>query len=217
MPYRPDDKQSFKNGATPPWLGFQNAKILSFTDESSKFEWADVYLIIELQTAGSEYPVKMRLSGSFERDTDGSLMNNPLLKKFYSVADAIGFGGGFDMNGNWVSKVDESIDNIASFLNNNYTDNTGAEIYPYTIYVYKKKVLDKTTNEEKVWTEVVQRMAKSEDRKQMKSLNSYVQWAKDNDIIKEHIEEPEPEPWDETSTSTSSAPTVSLKTGYKAN
>jgi hypothetical protein len=35
MPYRPNDKQSFKNGDTPPWLGFQNAKILSFTDESS--------------------------------------------------------------------------------------------------------------------------------------------------------------------------------------
>ena len=62
----------------------------------------------------------MRLSGSFERDTDGSLMNNPLLKKFYSIADAIGFGGGFDTNGNWVSKIDEPIENIETFLNNNF-------------------------------------------------------------------------------------------------
>jgi hypothetical protein len=155
----------------------------------------------------------MRLSGSFERDTDGSLMNNPLLKKFYSIADAIGFGGGFDTNGNWVSKIDEPIENIETFLNNNYTDNSGAEIFPYIIYVYKKKVLDKNTNEEKVWTEVVQRMAKSEDGKQMKALQSYVQWAKDNDIINEYTDEPEEEPWNEALAN--SAPKVSLKTSYK--
>jgi|TARA_Y100000310_G_scaffold87749_2_gene84627 hypothetical protein len=212
MPYRPEQKQSFKNGDTPPWLGYQNTKILSFKDESDKYDWADVYLVIEMQTAGSEFPVRMRINGSFERDEEGFIMNNSLLKKFYSIADAVGFGGGFDKAGDWVTKSDEGIEDIAKFLNNNYTDNSGSEIYPYTIYVYKTKVMDKQSNEEKVWTRVVERMAKSDNQKQMKSLESYVKWAKDNDVIKEHVPEENttPEPWDKAS-----APSVKTVNSYK--
>lgn len=217
MPFRPEEKKSFKNGDNPPWLGFQNAKILSFKDESSKYDWADVYLIIELKTAISEYPVKMQISGSFERDENDEILNNSLLKKFYSVADAIGFGGGFSPYGLWVTATDDNIENIETFLNNNYTDNSGAEIYPYTIYVYKAKVMDKQSNEEKVWTRIVPRMAKSEDQKQMKNLESYVTWAKNNDVIVEHKQEDTPDPWDkdadkpvwnEKTAQTTSAPSI---------
>tara|TARA_R110002020_G_scaffold11657_7_gene43595 strand:- start:3693 stop:4346 length:654 start_codon:yes stop_codon:yes gene_type:complete len=217
MPYRPEETQSFKNGDTPPWLGYQNTKILSFKDESSRYDWADVYLVIEMQTAGSDYPTRMRISGSFERDEEGFIMNNSLLKKVHSMADAIGFGGGFNTNGDWVNTVDEPLDDIATFLNNNYTDNSGSEIYPYTIYVYKTKVMDKQSNEEKVWTKVVERMAKSDDQKQMKTLQSYVKWAKDNDVIKEHVEEKEetPEPWDKP-VANGATPSISSPS-YKAN
>jgi len=215
MPYKPEQAKSFKNGGTPPWLGYQSAKVISFKDESDQYDWADVYLVIELRTAGSEYPVRMRINGSFERDEEGLIMNNSLLKKFYSIADAIGFGGGFDNAGDWVTKTDDGIENIAEFLNSNYTDTTGSEVYPYTIYVYKTKVMDKKSNEEKVWTRVVERMAQTANQKQMKSLEGYVKWAKDNDVIKEHVqEEVEKEPWDKP-TGNSTAPSIKTVNNYK--
>ena len=69
MPYRPQ-KEKTNNGkldGPPPWLGFQDAKILSFEDMSSNYEWADVYLIVEIKTRNSEYSNKLRITGSFDK------------------------------------------------------------------------------------------------------------------------------------------------------
>ena len=75
--------------------------------------------------------------------------------------------------------------------------------------------MDKKSNEEKVWTRVVERMAQTANQKQMKSLEGYIKWAKDNDVIKEHVqEEVEKEPWDK-STGNSTAPSIKTVNSYK--
>ena len=189
MPYRPQ-KEKTSNGkldGPPPWLGFQDAKILSFEDMSSNYEWAEVYLIVEIKTRNSEYSNKLRITGSFDRE-DGVIQDSSLLRKLYSLFDAISFGGGINKEGAWVNKVDEPITDIATFLNNNYTDTTGAEIYPFTVYVYKTEVTNKNTGEKNVYTRVDSRMAKTDNPKSVADLKSYIEWAKKNEVIVEYNE-----------------------------
>tara|TARA_B100000519_G_C14251144_1_gene442477 strand:+ start:1433 stop:2077 length:645 start_codon:yes stop_codon:yes gene_type:complete len=189
MPYRPQ-KEKTNNGkldGPPPWLGFQDAKILSFEDMSSNYEWADVYLIIEIKTRNSEYSNKMRITGSFEKEND-VIQDSSLLRKLYSLFDALNFGGGINKEGAWVTKVDEPITDIATFLNNNYTDTTDTEIYPFTVYVYKTEVTNKNTGEKNVYTRVDSRIARSDNPKSVADFKSYIEWAKKNEVIVEYNE-----------------------------
>lgn len=189
MPYRPQ-KEKTNNGkldGPPPWLGFQDAKILSFEDMSSNYEWADVYLIIEIKTRNSEYSNKMRITGSFEKE-NGVIQDSSLLRKLYSLFDALNFGGGINKEGAWVTKVDEPITDIATFLNNNYTDTTDTEIYPFTVYVYKTEVTNKNTGEKNVYTRVDSRIARSDNPKSVADFKSYIEWAKKNEVIVEYNE-----------------------------
>tara|TARA_R110000824_G_scaffold215951_2_gene402578 strand:+ start:9679 stop:10320 length:642 start_codon:yes stop_codon:yes gene_type:complete len=188
MPYRPQkETNNGKLDGPPPWLGFQDAKILSFEDMSSNYEWADVYLIVEIKTRNSEYSNKLRITGSFEKDND-VIQNSSLLRKLYSLFDALSFGGGISKEGAWVNRVDEPITDIANFLNNNYTDTTGADIYPFTVYVYKTEVTNKNTGEKNVYTRVDSRIAKSDNPKAVADLKSYIEWAKKNEVIVEYNE-----------------------------
>ena len=37
-----------------PWLGIQKARIVEFRDESAKWDWAEIYLVVELKVDGSD-------------------------------------------------------------------------------------------------------------------------------------------------------------------
>lgn len=177
----------FKNGNTPPWLGFQNAQITSFKDKTNEYDWADIYLELKLNTKSSEYPVTMNIAGHYERDENDNIIECSLTRKLFSLFNAIGFGGGPDeQTGKLLTAAGGNIEDVTKFFNNNYAAGDSPE-YPYTIYVYKRKVLDKNTGEENVWTRVDSRIAKTANAKQLSRFMDYVKWAKDNGVIIEHV------------------------------
>lgn len=188
MPHRPMKEKSNSTDGPAPWLGYQDAKILNFESKPDAYDWADVYLEVEIKTRNSEYSNKLIISGSFDKEDD-SIVENSLLRKMYSLFDALGFGGGIDKEGKWVNKIDEPIEDIATFLNNNYTDNTDADIYPFCVYVYKHKVTNKNTAEENVYTRIVPRIARADNPKGVADFKSYIDWAKKNEVIVEHTED----------------------------
>jgi len=195
--FRPE-KKAKKGGSfdgPPPWLGYQDAMILSFKDRSSDFSasWAEVFMDIEFKTKGSEYPVTMSIVGEHERDDDGYIADSPVLKKIYSIADAVGFGGGPDNTGEWVNTVGDKISNVEKFMNDNYTSDPNSSEYPYRIYVYKKW----NNKQNRAFTTVVPRVAKVTDTKSVGQLESYVDWAKENKNLVEYTEPKEKDPWDE--------------------
>ena len=50
------------NGSAP-WLGIQKAKIVEIRDESDKWDWAEIYLVVELDVEGSDYNRPMKIAG----------------------------------------------------------------------------------------------------------------------------------------------------------
>lgn len=217
--FKPSTKTKFTNGTPPPWLGFQDAQIISFEDKSNDYNWADLYLELKLNTKGSEYPVTMNIAGQFDRDDEEKIIECSLTRKLYSLFNAIGFGGGPDEeSGKLLTAADDTIEDVSLFFNNNYAAGDSPE-FPYTIYVYKVKVMDKTSGEEKVWTRVDPRMAKTANAKQLSGFMNYIKWAKENAVITEYIPTQEERlgddatsgPWDTKETTQTSTPS------YRAN
>ena len=76
-----------KNTTSDPvsYLGVIDVGILGFTDRSREFDWADVFIEIELSVKNSEYSNKMSVLGEFEKDTDGKIKGGSVLNKLYRL------------------------------------------------------------------------------------------------------------------------------------
>ena len=126
-----------KNGGGGDWLGIQKSSLQSVTDNASKYDWADVYLVLEFAMESSKYTRPCKIVGSFERDAHGNITDCPLLKRMTYAFDALGFQGGVNQKGEWVTEDEEPIDDIAAFLNSNYA-HMDEPSYEYLTYVYKE-------------------------------------------------------------------------------
>ena len=185
MRFRPETES---NGS---WTGFQNVQITDFSDRSKdtrddgeiKFPWADVYL--EVMLAGnSKYPIRLQVAGSYDKDNDGRIRTCSLLNKIYYLFDAIGFGGGPNTIGEWETKTGDKIENIQTFLNNNYVADISDDTKPYYVYVYRTLQKDKKTGEEKEWTRVCPKIV-IDTPDNRKELENYVTFMKSRGHIKE--------------------------------
>lgn len=179
MPYRPET--TTQGGK---WLGFQDAQIVDFRDKSDQYDWADVYLEVDFRIPTSEYPVTYQLKGSYEKNDDGTIKDNSLLRRIYYLFDAIEFRGGPNRYGEWVDENDAPINNIVAFLNKHYIepDALTSNAHPFYIYVYKEAAKDG-----KAYTRVAQKIARQVAREKV-DLESWITFMKSKGFIKEATE-----------------------------
>ena len=158
------------------FLGVIEVGILGFTDKSNDFDWADIFIEVELSVKNSEYSNKTSILGSLEKDASGSITGGSVLKRMYKFFDAIGCTAGLTVDGKWEDSEGNVIEDIAKHLNKHFTTK-GEE---YIAYSYKKK----PKPGKKVYTEVYPKLyPNSEEGK--RQCGTDVDWLKDKGVIKE--------------------------------
>ena len=154
------------------WLGIKTGTISGITDESSKYDWADVYLVVEFNVEGSEYPRIMKIAGSYDTEPNGMIKDCSLLKKVTYFFDAIGEMGGPNHEGAWVTETEEPITDIVSHLQKY----VGQKL---TIYVFKELAKNGQAYT-RVHNKVLPVTAKSEEE-----LQGYINFLKSKGFLKE--------------------------------
>ena len=76
------------------YYGICDIAILGFTDKSSQFDWADIYLDVSIKQKGSDYTKSIRINGSFEREADGSISGGSVINRLYHFFDVLGVKAG---------------------------------------------------------------------------------------------------------------------------
>ena len=134
-------KPEKSSGKSVNFYGICDIAILSFEDKSSQYDWADIYLDTTIKQEGSDYTKSIRLTGSLERDPDGSVKGGSVLNRLYHFFDVLGIKAGINAKGDWETEEGTPIDNIADYLNENHAEGIDANptTFPYLAYVYKEK------------------------------------------------------------------------------
>ena len=180
--------QSSGNG-TSKFLGTLPICIWEFKDRSGEYDWADLYLSVEVKVEGSEYNRNVEIKGSFEKDAGGNITGGSVLNRLYKFFDAIGCKAGINAQGKWEDDSGNEISDIASYCNERYV--TGNPImeakYNHVGYVYKKAPRKPGG---KAYTEVHYRIFPN-DTKGKEDLTSHVNWMKTQGYLKEWSDTPQ--------------------------
>ena len=165
-------RSEIKSGGGGDWLGIKTGKITNITDDSAKYDWADVYLKVEFTVEGSQYPRVMQISGSFDKEPDGKIKDCTLLKRITFFLDSIGEQGGINQDGKWETEDGKPISDICAHLN----QYCGVNL---TIFIYKE--LSKNGQAyTRVHNKVLPVSAGSE-----KELESYIEFLRSKGFLKE--------------------------------
>ena len=170
------------------FYGITEIAIMNFQDKSKDFDWADLYLDIEVKQKGSDYTKQLRITGNLEKDDSGKLTGGNALKRMYGFFDVIDEKAGMNVDGNWEDAENKEIDSISAHLNAGHSslEMPGQEVeeYGYLAYVYKEKP---KTPGAKVYSRVFYRIQKNtvDGRKK---LEDDVKWFKGKGFIKEATE-----------------------------
>ena len=180
--FRPKGTSSGSN-----FYGITEVALLGFEDKSSEFDWADLYLDVEIKQKGSDYTKQLRITGNLEKDAKGKLTGGNALKRMYGFFDVIGEQAGMNVDGVWEDADDNALDSIASHLNQGHAALVMPDQEPeynYLAYVYKEKP---KTPGAKVYSRVFYRIQKN-DKDGRKKLEEDVKWFKGKGFIKEATE-----------------------------
>ena len=182
-------KPEVKNGGTNKFLGTCEFGIVNFKDRTDEFDWADLYIEVEIQQKFSEYTRKLQIKGSFEKDGNELITGGSVLKRLYHFFDTIGCAAGLNIKGTWEDENGEVIDNIQSYLSKNFIKPAAPgeyePSYDYIGYIYKaqpKKPGDKA------WINVYPKIYTNSSENKAKLQND-VDWLKGKGIIKELTDE----------------------------
>jgi hypothetical protein len=181
--FRPTGGESSGNN----FYGVCEIAILNFEEKSSNFEWADIYLDIEVKQKGSDYTKQLRIAGDLEKSPDGNITGGSVLKRMYNFFDIIGEKAGLTVDGKWENEDGEEIHDIAKYLNQKHSSSVMPGTDPdftYLAYVYKEKPKQKGG---KVYTRVFHRLNHNNDGGR-KQLESDVKWFRDKGFLKEASE-----------------------------
>tara|TARA_X000001382_G_scaffold512_1_gene685 strand:+ start:196 stop:819 length:624 start_codon:yes stop_codon:yes gene_type:complete len=174
---------SVKNDFT----GYFEAGIIKVESKEGQYDWADVWLDVHFNIKGSQYPQIHSIKGSFDKEPDGTVKVNKMVRQFNYLKDAIGFTGGINTEGKWESATGEEITSIEDTLNAHITATNGSDnpmLEPplsYYIYVYKeapKKPGDK------IYKRVLGKVT-TNDAKGKQDLTSYVTYMQQKGYLKE--------------------------------
>ena len=178
--FRPEDLDTAPDGGSK-FLGFLPVAIMGYEDKTDLFDWADVFISVTLQLEGSQYPVEMKIVGSYDRESNGNIKTCTLLKRLYWLFDVVGFQGGPDVQGNWVDADGNSIDNLALYLEKHHVTNPLVPRFDAYGYVYKEPG---RKDPSKAYTTVYPRLVPNTD-KMRTELEGYIAFLKGKNLIKE--------------------------------
>ena len=68
--FKPEMKESTGGNK---FTGICKFAIINFEDKSGMFDWADLYLDVEVKQEHSDYSRKLQIKGSFEKDSSGNI------------------------------------------------------------------------------------------------------------------------------------------------
>mgnify|MGYP003152406431 CR=1 FL=1 len=106
------------------FIGIQPVSIVEFTDESGRWDWADIYIRITMKVQGSDFERAMKVAGSLDRDNDGNITGGSVLNRMYRIFDVIGCKAGVNLRGAWEDHDGKEIKDVEKYLNSNFV-NTG--------------------------------------------------------------------------------------------
>ncbi len=155
------------------WLGIKKGTLKEVRDESAKYDWADVYLVVEFEVEGSQYTRPLKIAGSWEKNADGTIQDCTLLKRMTFFFDAIGFQGGVNQHGEWCDENEQKIDDICSFLETQYAGTA------CTVYVFKE-----LSKNGKAYTKIHNKVLAHGNGSE-KELESYIEFLRTKGFIKE--------------------------------
>ena len=158
------------------YLGCIEVGIIGFSDKSADFDWADVFIEVELSVKNSEYSRKMAILGRLDKDSSGNITGGSVLNRLYRFFEAVGCNAGLNLKSEWDDEHGNIIEDIAAYLNERYTTNTEN----YTAYAYKKK----PKPGKKVYTEVYPRLYPLGEEAKKQCMDDMA-WLKSRGVIKE--------------------------------
>ena len=171
------------NSTRTLYNGVQPVALWDFKDRTNEFDWADIFISVELKQMDSDYSRFLEIAGRLDKDTDGKITGGFILKRLYHLFDVIGFDGGLTPKGTWEDGKRKEITNIGSHLNERFQ--TGNPIldpsYDYLVYIYRE-VPRKAG--QKSYTRVHHKMFKNND-KGRSDLTSHVEWMTAKGFLKE--------------------------------
>ncbi len=178
---------SVKNDFT----GYFEAGIIKVESREGQYDWADVWIDVHFNLKGSQYPQVHSIKGSFDKESDGTISINKMVRQFNYFKDAIGFTGGINTDGEWEDEGGEIIKDIESELNKhinnmNGTDNPMLEP-PFDFYIYLYKEAPKKPGG-KIYKRVLGKIC-SNDAKGKAELTSYVTYMQQKAYLKEASDE----------------------------
>ena len=182
--FRPEMKESVGNKFT----GVCKFAILNFEDKSGLFDWADLYLDIEVKQEHSDYNRKLQIKGSFEKDSSGNITGGSVLKRLYTFFDAIGCKAGINVKGGWEDAEGKEIESITDYLGKFVAEGDkdyNPTSYPYIAYFYKEQPKKPG---DKAYTTVWPKVYVYSEQNEMK-LQKDIDWLKGKGYLKELSDE----------------------------
>lgn len=176
-----------KESSGSNFYGVCKFAILGFEDKSSEFDWADLYLNVEIKQEGSDYTKELRITGNLEKDAKGNITGGSALKRLYHFFDVIGDEAGLNVRGEWENAEGEKIHDIVKYLNAGHAQDIIPDTEPefnYLAYIYKEKPKVKGG---KVYSRVFNKIQRDNDEGR-KKLDADVKWFKSKGFIKEASE-----------------------------
>ena len=170
-------KQSSSGGGNK-FTGICETHIVGFKDRSAEFDWADVFIEVEVGIKDSEYTRNIRIRGSFDKDENGNITGGSVINRMYKFFGDIGCVAGITVQGKWELEDGTAIDSIEGYLEKNHVGNNST--FPYLSYVYKEE----NKKSGKTFNSVHYRLFPNTSKGNT-DLASHIQWMKTNGYLKE--------------------------------
>ena len=159
------------------FYGICECNIVGYEDKSAKFEWADIFIEVEIKLKDSEYTKKMQICGQLER-TGEEVTGGAVLNRMYKFFEAIDCKAGINLQGNFEDEDGTPILDITKHLNENFAHK--GDLCPFMCYVYKSEPKDGGQS----YTRVLPRLVMNTDAGKA-DLESYVAFMKTKGHLKE--------------------------------
>tara|TARA_B100000482_G_scaffold140015_1_gene103024 strand:+ start:112 stop:723 length:612 start_codon:yes stop_codon:yes gene_type:complete len=171
------------------FLGINKFAIMHFENKSGMFDWADLYIEVEVKQEHSDYNRKLQIKGSFEKDSSGNITGGSVLKRLYTFFEAIGCTAGINVKGEWEDAEGNKIEDICDYLSTRFIASSNSDYeptsYDYIAYFYKEQPKKPGA---KAYTTVWPKVYRySEDNQ--KKLQSDIDWLKGKGYLKELTDE----------------------------
>ena len=176
-------KPKSTGGGGNKFTGICETHIVGYKDRSAEFDWADVFIEVEVGIKDSEYTRTLRIRGSFDKDDKGNISGGSVINRMYKFFGDVGCVAGITIQGKWELEDGTAIDSIEDYLNKNHVGN--AQSFPYLAYIYKEE----NKKSGKTFNSVHYRMFPNTSKGNT-DLSSHIQWMKTNGYLKEATPQP---------------------------